>query len=89
MFLKSGNKPGYRLLLTRWLLFDAAISLSLVFGLKVSGFEFAQKALFPAASILVGMAVAWTARAAVIINDGAFRKNFISNENPIECLCRN
>lgn len=50
----------------------------------VSPYNFAAKALFPAASILVGMAVAWTARAAAILQDARFRDQVISDDNPIE-----
>lgn len=84
MLAKSDRKAGFRLLLTRWLFLDAIIAAVLSFGLRIDGFEFAEKALFPAASILVGMAVAWTARAALILNDQEFNERVVGEENPIE-----
>lgn len=80
---KSGRKVGYRLLLNKWLLLDLIIAGLLTFGLRVTGFEFAQKALFPAASILAGMAFAWTARASTILNNTDFRNRIISEKNPL------
>ena len=47
-------------------------------------FDFAAKALFPAASILVSMAVAWTSRASTIIQDKPFRDKMLSERNPLE-----
>lgn len=84
MIGQGGRRTGYKLLLTKWLLADFLIAAALTFGLKIDGFEFADKALFPAASILVGMAVAWTARASFIINDYDFRNSMITKDNPIE-----
>ncbi len=80
---KSGRKIGYRLLLSKWVLLDLTIALLLVFGLSVDGFSFAQRALFPAASILAGMAFAWTARASTILNNREFRERIISEQNPL------
>ena len=84
MLARSGRKTGYRLLLSPWLALDALIAAGLVYGLRVDGFEFAQRALFPAASILVGMAVGWTTRAATIVSDAKFRNNMVSDGNPLE-----
>lgn len=67
-----------------WLFFHASIALILLFLLRVTPYEFAAKALFPAASILVGMAVAWTSRAATILQDKNFKSKMISEKNPIE-----
>lgn len=80
---KSGRKIGYKLLINKWLLLDIAIALALSFGLKVNGFQFAEKALFPAASVLAGMAFAWTSRASAILNNKQFRDNIISDDNPL------
>jgi hypothetical protein len=54
------------------------------FLMPVSPYAFAAKALFPAASILVGMAVAWTSRAAAVLQDEKFRSAVIDNDRPIE-----
>lgn len=84
MLAKDGRKTGYKLLLNWWLASDVIIALILTFSLKIDAFAFAEKALFPAASILVGMAVAWTARASMIISDKKFQETNVGDENPIE-----
>ncbi|WP_100258991.1 hypothetical protein [Qipengyuania seohaensis] len=80
---KSGRKTGYRLLFSRWTLLDLGVAAALTIGLKLNGFEFAQKALFPAASILAGMAFAWTSRASTILNNAEFRDRIIGENNPL------
>jgi len=75
---------GISPLFDRWLILHATISLLLVSFLSIDPFSFAAKALFPAASILVGMAVAWTSRASTILHDAKFREAIISDENPPE-----
>ena len=80
----GGTKSGWRLLMSRWFLVDAAVGMALYSLMPVSPYDFAAKALFPAASILVGMAVAWTSRAAAVLQDENFRKKVITDERPIE-----
>lgn len=82
-FAKSGRKTGYRLLANWWLTLDLVIALALTFGLQANGFQFAEKALFPAASILAGMAFAWTSRASAILNNKEFRSKIIGEDNPL------
>ncbi|CCA92627.1 hypothetical protein [Novosphingobium sp. PP1Y] len=84
MFSKFGRRTGFRLLLNWWLLIDFIIAFVLTVFLKVDGFYFAGKALFPAASILVGMSVAWTARAATILNNDKFQERVLSEQNPMQ-----
>lgn len=81
---EKSKRSGWKLLFTKWLLLDAAVSCILTFFLMVDGFSFASKTLFPAASILVSMAIAWTARASTILNDKDFRKKVVTDERPIE-----
>ena len=85
-FLKGAeaSKPGWRLLINRWLAVHALIGVLLTWTLSVSPYDFAGKALFPAASILIGMAVAWTSRAATILQDRSFRDAVVSDETPLE-----
>lgn len=83
MLAKNKRVVGYRLLVNWWLLFHAVVSVLLTFGLVSNGFEFASKALFPAASVLVGMAFAWTTRASTILNNKEFRREVITDENPL------
>jgi hypothetical protein len=62
----------------------ATVGAVLYLLMPVSPYDFAAKAIFPAASILVGMAVAWTSRAAAVLQDDNFRNQVISGERPIE-----
>ncbi|WP_156000835.1 hypothetical protein [Sphingopyxis sp. MC1] len=78
------GKRGITPLFDRWILLHCAIAAALVAFLNIDPFKFAGKALFPAASILVGMAVAWTSRASTILHDAKFREAIISDDNPPE-----
>ncbi len=84
--LGSHDKGGFNVtnIIDGWLFFHGAAALILVFLLQVGPYEFAANALFPAASILVGMAVASTSRAAAILQDKTFKTKMISEKNPIE-----
>lgn len=79
-----GRQTGWKLLLTPWLLIDFLVSAFLTRFLVIDGFDFASKALFPAASILVSMAIAWTARASTILNDKTFQAAVVDESRPIE-----
>lgn len=78
------SKSGLRLLVNGRLVVHAIIALLLLVCVKSDPFEFAGKALFPAASILVSMAVAWTSRASTILQDNTFREMILSDKNPLE-----
>lgn len=79
------GKSGLRLLFLSWRIpIHATVAISLLCFIKANPFDFAAKALFPAASILVSMAVAWTSRAATILQDAEFRRKVITNSNPLE-----
>lgn len=84
LFPRQGARSGYRLLITWMLVVDAIIAMIMQQCLSMNGFDFAQKALFPAASILVSMSVAWTARAATVLNDKSFRESVVGESNPLE-----
>jgi hypothetical protein len=83
---KRGNRAsrGISPLFDRWLFVHALVAIVLTNFLNLDPFSFASKALFPAASIFVGMAVAWTSRASTILHDNKFRKAIISERNPTE-----
>jgi hypothetical protein len=84
-FSGVGNAPaGFRSLLSRWLTLDAIIALFCIGFLKSNAFEFAAKALFPAASILVSMAIAWSNRASTVLQSEEFRNSVIGESNPVE-----
>lgn len=80
----SNSKSGIRLLLNWTLVVHFAVAMLLLLLVRSDPFEFAAKALFPAASILVSMAVAWTSRAATILQDTEFRNRAIGENNPLE-----
>mgnify|MGYP000980531543 CR=1 FL=1 len=80
----AGRKTGFSLIISRWLVLDILISIFLTLYLNEDGFIFASKSLYPAASILVGMSIAWTSRASIILNDVEFRKSVMELNNPIE-----
>jgi hypothetical protein len=80
----GGTKAGWRLMITPWLLLHASVGCAMYYLMPVSPYDFAAKALFPAASILVGMAVAWTSRAAAVLQDQQFKEAVITDERPIE-----
>ncbi|WP_134095059.1 hypothetical protein [Novosphingobium sp. PhB55] len=81
---QARGRTGLSLLISRWIFVDAAVAVTAVLLLKVDGFQFASKALFPAASILVSMSVAWTARGSSVINDKKFRDKILNDDRPLE-----
>lgn len=84
-FKGVGSAPaGFRSLFSRWLIFDFLLALFCVEFLKSNAFEFAAKALFPAASILVSMAIAWSNRASTVLQNEDFRNSVIGDSNPVE-----
>ena len=84
LYPNHSRRTGYHLLFSKWILADISIATIMTNFLSIDGFAFAQKALFPAASILVSMAVAWTARAATVLNDKSFREKIVTDDNPLE-----
>ena len=78
------SRPGWSLVLNRWLVLHVGVAVALSLAVKVDPFTFAAKALFPAASILVGMAVAWTSRATAVLQDKSFRSIVITDDRPLE-----
>ena len=80
----ANSKSGLRLLINWHLLIHITIASLLLASVRADPFIFAGKALFPAASILVSMAVAWTSRASSILQDSDFKKKILSDKNPLE-----
>jgi hypothetical protein len=56
-----------------YLLLHLAVAWLAINLIRSNPFDFASKALFPAASILIGMSLAWTTRAATILQAGDLR----------------
>lgn len=84
LYPRPGVKTGWKLLFSAWIILDFCIAIFFSIFLNLDGFKFAEKTLFPAASILVSMAVAWTARASAILNDEKFRSKVVSDDRPLE-----
>lgn len=69
IFGTGGGPAGFWNVLDRFFLAHIAIASALTTYLGADGFTFAKTALFPAASILVGMSLAWTTRASTILQN--------------------
>lgn len=78
------SPPGYRSLLSIWLLLDFGLAAFCTKFLSADAFAFASKALFPAASILVSMAIAWSNRASTVLQNEDFRTAMLGDSNPGE-----
>lgn len=75
---------GLSSLVNKWLIVHVICAFGLLVFLRVDAYTFAAKTLFPAASILVSMSIAWTARAAAIFQDKELRDRLFSDERPAE-----
>ena len=83
----SGSRKGprgVRNIANRFLFFHTAIAVAATLLIRNDPFSFAQKALFPASSILVGLSIAWTTRAATILQSKELREKLFSDERPPE-----
>lgn len=75
---------GIRNVLNFYLLIHAGVAWLAISLIRSDPFEFASKALFPAASILIGMSLAWTTRAATILQTDDLREALFRDERPAE-----
>lgn len=81
----TGNSlPGWHNLINRFLLVHVLVATTATAIINADPFDFAATALFPAASILVGMSLAWTTRAATVLQNAEFRQRLVSNDRPAE-----
>lgn len=76
--------PGYKSIVNAYLFFHVLIALIAQTLIKSDPFIFAGKALFPAASILIGMSMAWTTRASTILQSKELRSALFSADRPAE-----
>lgn len=76
----EGSPAGLRNIINRYLLVHIAIALLASYLIKNDPFSFATKALFPAASILIGMSLAWTTRASTILQSKDLRDALFRND---------
>jgi hypothetical protein len=83
----SGSRSGPRGLwnVLNWFLFLHIVAAGAATYLIVADpVTFAQKALFPAASILIGLSMAWTTRASTILQSKELRDALFSDSRPPE-----
>lgn len=86
-WLWHGSREGPRGIFNvadRYIAVHCGISTFLVLFLKNSPIDFAQKALFPACSILVGLSMAWTTRAATLLQSKDLRDKLFTAKRPAE-----
>jgi hypothetical protein len=76
--------PGWRNLINWFLVIHIGVAAVATLAVKADPFEFAKTALFPAASILVGMSLAWTTRAATVLQTAELRARLFDEERPAE-----
>jgi hypothetical protein len=80
-----GRAPaGIYNVFNRFAVVHAAVALGADILIKSDPFTFAGKALFPAASILIGMSMAWTTRASTILHSKDLRDALFNQERPAE-----
>jgi len=75
---------GWRNVINRFFAIHVGIAAIATATMKADPFEFARTALFPAASILVGMSLAWTTRAAAVLQTSELRAQLINEGRPAE-----
>lgn len=80
----SGSRAGFYNIVNSWIVFHCAIATVMTFSLSSDGFEFANLSLFPAASILVGMSLAWTTRASTLLQSEDLRNRLFAQDRPPE-----
>jgi hypothetical protein len=78
------SQPGWRNLINRFLLVHIVIAAIATVVIKSDPFDFAGTALFPAASILVGMSLAWTTRASTVLQNAELREKLMAESRPAE-----
>ena len=86
-WLVKGSKKGPRGLwnVINWFLLVHALVAILMTSLVVTDpVSFAQKALFPASSILIGLSMSWTTRASAILQTRELRVSLFTEKRPAE-----
>jgi hypothetical protein len=76
--------PGIFNVLNWYLVIHLTVGVAAMAFIRSDPFDFASKALFPAASILIGMSLAWSTRAATILQTGDLRTALFRDERPAE-----
>ncbi|MDR6853660.1 magnesium-transporting ATPase (P-type) [Sphingomonas sp. BE123] len=60
------------------------MALTATYLIAADPFSFASKALFPAASVLIGMSMAWTTRASTVMQSKDLREALFNDQRPAE-----
>jgi hypothetical protein len=79
-----GGPPGIGNLINLFLPFHLIIAWFATTYVRMDPFQFASKALFPAASILIGMSMAWTTRAATVLQSAELRNALFTEDRAAE-----
>jgi len=80
----GASKPGIRNILNKYLIVHGIIGVISTYLIAGDPFLFASKALFPAASILIGISIAWTTRAYTVLQVKEFREAIFTANRPAE-----
>ena len=81
----SGKGPrGVWNVMNRFLLVHIGTAGAATFLIVADPVTFAQKALFPASSILIGLSMAWTTRASTILQSKELRDSLFTDNRPPE-----
>lgn len=80
----NGGPAGFRNIVNSYLFLHFATSALCLLFINSNPFDFAGKALFPAASILVGMSLAWTTRASTILQSPDLRSALFQSDRSAE-----
>ena len=83
-FFGSGSRAGIRNILNLYFIIHVFVAGFLTATISLDPFAFASKALFPAAAILIGMSMAWTTRAATVMQSEDLRKKIFTKDRPAE-----
>lgn len=85
LFIGSQGGPrGVYNIVNRFMFFHVLVGVAAALLINNDPFTFAQKALFPAASILIGMSLAWTTRASTILQSKELRERLFDRERSAE-----
>lgn len=85
LFLGTEKTPsGYKNIFNKFIVVHIISAIFCNIFFKADAFNFATKALFPAASILIGISMAWTTRASTILQTKELRDALFTADRPAE-----
>lgn len=80
----GASKAGLKNVFNKYLIVHGAVGMISTYLIAGDPFQFASKALFPAASILIGISIAWTTRAYTVLQARELREAIFTAERPAE-----